>query len=160
MMINIDYAQAIAQAKSKGEPVVHFENNVHKVQPISPQKDTFTLSDKAIAMMEGKNYENIAHSYIKPETARTLLAQNELSTNDKETKNNVKFDEIFQNILDKRLGVDRKKLDEIDAMMKEISENEEMSPEEKAKALEELSEMREKIIEESMKIQEVAKQTI
>ena len=65
----------------------------------------------------------------------------------------------MQNILDKRLGIDRERLEELEALMEEIANNENMSPEEKQLALEKLAEMREQIIEEGREIQEVVKQT-
>ncbi|OUR82612.1 hypothetical protein A9Q75_05540 [Colwellia psychrerythraea] len=65
----------------------------------------------------------------------------------------------MQNILDKRLGIDRERLEELEALMEEIANNENMSPEEKQLALENLAEMREQIIEEGREIQEVVKQT-
>ena len=37
----------------------------------------------------------------------------------------------MQNILDKRLGIDRERLEELEALMEEIANNENMSPEEK-----------------------------
>ena len=65
---------------------------------------------------------------------------------------------MMQNILDQRLGVDREKLKELEAMMEEIASNESMSAEEKAEALELLADMREKIIKESIELKEVAQQ--
>jgi len=93
-----------------------------------------------------------------------LLAQHNSSKLDNE--NNIeevtltanRFSEIMQKIVDQRLGVDRKKLEEIDAMMEEIAKNEGMSPEEKQQALEMLTELREKVINESRDIQKIAKQ--
>jgi uncharacterized protein YfkK (UPF0435 family) len=65
---------------------------------------------------------------------------------------------MMQAILDKRLGVDRKKLEELDAMMEEIAKNENLSPEEKATAMEEIAKMREEIIEESIEVKKIAKE--
>ncbi len=124
-----------------------------------------TLSDKALAMMNGSEIKETAPTYVRPETARALLAESEAikAANDTSAKEDKvidnKFGEIMQGILDQRLGVDREKLEEIEAMMEEIAENENMSPEEKEQALEMLVEMREQIIEESSKIREVAEQT-
>jgi hypothetical protein len=44
-------------------------------------------------------------------------------------------------------------------MMAEIAKNENLSPEEKEKAIEEIGKMREKIIEESIDIKKIAKET-
>lgn len=168
MMINNNYALQVAQAKANNASIVNFDNTTPAVQPIPGEKDTVTLSDKALAMMNGTEAKEIAPTYVKPETARTLLAESEAidaenNTNDTSTKENkvidTRFGEMMQNIIDQRLGVDRKKLDELEALMAEIAENENMSPEEKQKALELLAEMRDKLIEESREIREVAKQT-
>jgi len=168
MMINNNYALQVAQAKANNASIVNFDNTTPAVQPIPGEKDTVTLSDKALAMMNGTEAKEIAPTYVKPETARTLLAESEAidaenNTNDTSTKENkvidTRFGEMMQNIIDQRLGVDRKKLDELEALMAEIAENENMSPEEKQKALEMLAEMRDKLIEESREIREVAKQT-
>lgn len=159
-MITQDYAQAIAQAKSRNATFVNFDNKVQTVQPITPEKDTFTLSDRAMALMNGKKYQPEAPTYVRPETARSMLARSDSTdSNSQRTNSSSRFSEIMQRVLDQRLGVDREKLDEIDAMMEDIAKNENMSPEEKAKALEELAEIKEKIIEENMEMQKVAKQT-
>jgi len=165
MMINSNYAQQIAQAKANNAAIVNFDNNTPAVQPIPGEKDTVTLSDKALAMMNGTTVKENPSTYIKPETARSLLAKSEAVNPTKENssgENTVidnRFSEMMQNILDQRLGIDREKLEELEAMMEEIANDENMSPEEKQKALEELAAMREKIIEESIEIREIAKQT-
>ncbi|PKG84555.1 hypothetical protein CXF85_08075 [Colwellia sp. 75C3] len=165
MMINSNYAQQIALAKSNNAAVVNFDNNSLAVQPIPGEKDTVTFSDKALAMMNGNEVKEVAPTYVRPETARSLLSKSEARDPVKgsnATENSVvdnRFTEIMQNILDKRLGIDREKLEELEAMMAEIGENENMSPEEKQLALEKLAEMREKVIEEGRNIREVAKQT-
>ncbi len=159
MMINSNYAQQVAQAKASNASIVNFDNNTSAVQPIPGEKDTVTLSDKALAMMNGTAVKEKPPTYIKPETVSSLLtnsdvAQNEATNSAKEnaSEENIvidnRFSEMMQNILDKRLGIDREKLAELEAMMEEIANNENMSPEEKQKALEALAEMREKIIEE------------
>jgi hypothetical protein len=168
MMINNNYALQVAQAKANNASIVNFDNTTPAVQPIPGEKDTVTLSDKALAMMNGNEAKEVAPTYVKPETARALLAESEATdavknTNDTSTTENkvidTRFGEMMQNIIDQRLGVDRKKLDELEALMAEIAENENMSPEEKQKTLEMLAEMRDKLIEESREIREVAKQT-
>jgi hypothetical protein len=165
MMINSNYALQIEQAKNNNASVVNFSNDVSPIQPIPGEKDTVTFSDKALAMMNGKELKEQAPTYVRPVTARALLAESEasnttqtVSENDEVITDN-RFSEMMQNIIDQRLGVDRKKLEELEALMEEIANNENMSPEEKEAALEQLAEMREKIIEESREIREVAKQT-
>lgn len=165
MMISNNYAQQVAHAKSSNASIVNFDHNTPAVQPIPGEKDTLTLSDKALAMVNGTTIKENPPTYVRPETARSLLAQNEASnaTNPTLSEENTviddRFSEMMQKILDQRLGVDRKKLEELEAMMEEIANNENMSPEEKQKALETLAEMREKLIEESREVREFAKQT-
>ena len=164
-MINNNYALQVVHSKSHNAARVKLDNTTPAVQPISGEKDTVTLSDQALAMLNGTELKQAPPTYVKPQTARSLLAQNDAlkTSNDgkpideKEVDN--RFGEIMQNIIDQRLGVDRKKLEALEALMVEIGENENMSPEEKAQALEKLAEMREKLIEESQKVREVAKQT-
>ena len=161
MMINNNYAQAVEQARANNATFVSFDRNKTSNKSTTVAQDTVTLSGKAQAMIAGKEVEEIAPIYVKPETARELLAQNQsLDNADNATESEIRFSDIMQSILDKRTGVDRKKLDEIEAMMKEIGDNENMSPEEKQQALEKLIEMREKVIEESIENQKVTKVTI
>ena len=164
MMLNTNYAEQIALGKKTKASVVNFDHNTQPIKAISAEKDTLTLSDRALAMLNGKEYKIDAPTYIKPQTANSLLAKHtapqsatEIANEEKQQLDN-RFNSIMQNILDKRLGVDREKLEELEAMMKEIAENENMSPEEKQEALEKLTKMREKIIQEAQEIQETAKQ--
>jgi small-conductance mechanosensitive channel len=168
MMINNNYALQVEQAKANNSSIVNFDNTTPEIQPIAGEKDTVTLSYKALAMMNGTEAKEVAPTYVRPETARALLAGSEAihaanNTDDTSAKENkvidTRFGEMMQSIIDQRLGVDRKKLDELEALMAEIAENENMSPEEKQKALEMLTQMRDKLIEESREIREVAKQT-
>lgn len=165
MMINNNYALKLEQAKANNALVVNFDKITSAVQPIPGEKDTLTLSDKALAMMNGKEIQEIAPTYVRPETARSLLAESEalkavnVTSANEEKVIDTRFGELMQNIIDQRLGVDRKKLEELDALMAKIAENENMSPEEKEQTLEKLAEMREKIIEEGREIQKTAKQT-
>jgi hypothetical protein len=70
-----------------------------------------------------------------------------------------RFSEMMQNILNQRLGIDNEKLQEIEAEMEEVANNENMSPEEKQKALEELVQQRDTFIEESIERAKVVNQT-
>ncbi len=168
MMISINYTEVIAQARKNGETHVDFDKGDYNVKAISSGKDTVSLSDAALAKMNGEEIKDIPPTYIRPETAKSLLAKEE-ATNKAQAKvdNNanvksdkdLRFDKVMQDILDKRLGVDRKKLEEIDAMMEEIAKNENLSPAQKQKAMEELEKMKEEVIEESMEIQKQAKRT-
>jgi len=164
MMINIDYASIVANAKSSGTTNVNFDNTVQPIKAITAQQDTVTLSKQALALMNGNNIksEEATPTYIKPETARSLLAQNEIESDPADIEKQEKsqrFADVMQNILDQRTGIDRKKLEEINAMIEEISANEDMSPEEKEKAIEMLEKVKEEIIEESIELQRVVKQT-
>jgi hypothetical protein len=164
MMINIDYASIVASAKSSGTTSVNFDNTVQPVKAITAQQDTVTLSKQALALMNGNSIksEEDTPTYIRPETARSLLAQNETESDpadiEKQEKSQM-FADVMQNILDQRTGIDRKKLEEINAMIEEIAANEDMSPEEKEQAIEMLEKVKEELIEESMELQKIVKQT-
>ena len=159
MMINTNYAEQVALAKSSNISIVNFDTGTPKVQPISGEKDTVTFSDKALAMMQGQEHKEQAPTYLKPVSALSLLATTPETGNIKQSSVDLRFNEMMQDILDQRLGVDREKLKELEAMMEEIASNESMSAEEKAEALELLGDMREKIIKESIELKEVAQQT-
>ena len=171
MMINQNYSEIITRAKSQSASQVDFTNK--HIVPIdnASNRDTLTLSSQALAMSKGENsiVQEVAPIYVSPQTATELLAQNKnsQSTSSSSAVNPVKsdavinsrFEDMMQAILDKRLGVDREKLAELDAMMEEIAKNENLSPEQKQKAIEELEKMKEAVIQESMEIQKQAKQT-
>jgi len=59
----------------------------------------------------------------------------------------------FQNILDSRMGIDKEKLKEIEAMMEEVAKDESLSPEQKEKRLEELQELYDDVIEQAVERQ-------
>jgi hypothetical protein len=160
-MINTNYTDIIAQARRKGATHVDFDNTDYKVKAITPGKDTLTLSDAALAKMNGEQIKEIPLTYVKPVRANSLLANNEPTKNTlpQKSASDIRFDDMMQNILDKRLGVDREKLKEIEAMMEEVAKNENLSPEQKQKAMEELEKIKEKVIEESLEIKKQAKKT-
>tara|TARA_B110000467_G_C17810377_1_gene209700 strand:- start:85 stop:489 length:405 start_codon:yes stop_codon:yes gene_type:complete len=104
MMINSNYAQVVAQAKANNAPSVNFDNKATAVHPIPGEKDTVTISDKALAMMNGKERKDIipieivpiygkpdkrkdiipieiVPIYVKPDTARSLIANTEVGQN-------------------------------------------------------------------------------
>jgi len=56
----------------------------------------------------------------------------------------------MENILDSRMGIDKDKLKEIEAMMEEVANDDSLSPEQKAKKLEELQKLYDKVIEEAV----------
>jgi len=161
MMINTsNYAEIIAKSRANGDSIVNFNQNTHAVNPIFRQEDTLTLSDQALAKLNGQEVVDHAPTYIKPESARSLLTQTKSSLTENEKMNtDDRFGEMMQSILDQRLGVDREKLAEIDTIMEEITKNKSMSSEEKAKILEELSKMKEKIIQDSIDIRKTAEKT-
>jgi hypothetical protein len=110
--------------------VLNLDKTTLPVQPIPGEKDTVTLSDKALAMMNGSEVKEIAPTYVRPETARSLLSQSEASkatqAGDAKESNIVdnRFSGMLQSILDKRLGIDRDKLEELEVLMEEIANNE------------------------------------
>ncbi len=155
MMINNHYVQQVAQTKSSNALALNVDNTTLPVQPIPGEKDTVTLSDKALAMMNGNEVKEIAPTYIRPETARSLLSQSKAANTDVDNR----FSKMMQNILNQRLGIDNEKLEEIEAEMEEIANNENMNAEEKQKALEELAQQRDTFIEESIERAKVVNQT-
>ena len=175
MMINVNYNEIISQAKTNGSSHVNFKNIDSTRSFNAVDQDTLTLSNQALSLLEGnKNIiQEISPIYVRPQTAAELLTGNthsqtslQLNTSSPEenkvqgtTIANSRFEDMMQAILDKRLGVDRKKLEELEAMMAEIAKNENLSPEEKEKAIEEIGKMREKIIKESIDIKKIAKET-
>ena len=157
-MINHDYAAIISQAKKSGAQYVNFTQPSQPNNSVNAYQDKVTLSSDAVNLLNGESTTQTAPTYIKPTTARALLAENKTSTSiDKQYERNSRFDDMLQKILDKRLGVDREKLEEIEAMMREVAENENLSPEQKQKALEELEKVREQMMEESLDVQKQAK---
>ncbi len=170
MMINMNYSEIISKAKSQGVSQVDFSNRGKAAPVNSSNQDTLTLSDQALSLSKGENkiVQEVPPIYVRPQTAAELLAENKSSHASTQTSNspqeaqgiakNSRFEDMMQAILDKRLGVDRKKLEELEALKEEIAKNENLSPEEKAKAIEEIEKIREKMIEESMDIRKVAKQ--
>ncbi len=166
MINNINYSAIVNQARTNGATSVDFDRDSELslfTDSIKAGQDTLTLSNSALALANGKTVEEIAPTYIRPQTAASLLQENKVatktenSTDDKNKESGLKFAEIMQTLLDQRLGIDRKKLDEIDAMIKEIGENENLSSEEKDKIIEQLQELREEVIEEGIERQKVAK---
>ena len=165
MIMNIDYTSIVAKARTSGASSVDFNNAspVKSVDPVLSQQDTVTLSKQAVALMNGDNTttEEAAPTYIKPETARSLLAQNDTTSaaDIEKSEKAIRFEEMMQSVLDQRTGIDRDKLAEINIMIEEIANNENMSPEEKEKAIEMLEKLKEEIIEESIELKKVVKQT-
>lgn len=160
MMINMNYAQMVSTAKSQHASQVDFVKGHEHTLPVAPKTDTVTLSDAAQAKMKGQSYSVPAPTYIRPETARSLIAANKAETNSVENiAIDSRFNDMMQSILDKRMGIDREKLAELEAMIEEIAKNEDMSPEEKQKAIEQLEKIREEMIEQSFEIKTTSKQT-
>lgn len=159
MMINTNYAEQLKLAKAQNAEQVHFDTTAKNNKKVTSTADTLTLSDAAIAKMTGNGFHQDSPTYVKPTTARSLLATNSTNNTEVSSKNDDRFSNMMQSILDKRLGVDREQLEELEAMMEEIAKNENMSPEEKQKAMEQLEKMREELIKESIESQKVAKQT-
>ncbi len=160
MMINMNYAQMVDLAKLSNASNVNFDKNREYTLPIAPKPDSFTLSDAALAKMNGENYTDSAPTYIKPESANSLIALNKSEGSTITGKTiDTRFGDMMQSILDKRLGIDREKLAELEAMIDEIANNENMSPAEKQKAMEQLEKMREELIEQSLQTKATAKQT-
>lgn len=161
MMINRDYTDIVTQARASGASHATFEKTDYRVSPVKAEKDTLTLSAAAMAKLNGEELKEIAPIYVKPETARSLLEKSKSldAEPNKAQEKDTRFNDILQNILDKRLGLDRETLEEIEAMMEEIGANENLSAEEKQKMLEELQKLKEQVIAESRKNQEQPEKT-
>ncbi len=160
MIINNSYVEQPTQKKIKDTERIHFNSDNSTNKPSSPVTDTLTLSNAALAKMNGKSIEEIAPTYIKPQTASSLLAANQTEPEVARSQNrDNRFNDMMLSILDKRLGIDRDKLAELEAMMEEVAKNENMSPEEKQKAIEQLDKMKEDLIKESIEMKKVAKQS-
>ena len=160
MMINMNYAQMVDLAKLSNASNVNFDKNREYTLPVAPKTDTVTLSDAALAKINGQDYTASTPTYIKPETAKSLIAANKVESSTVDDKAiDTRFGDMMQSILDKRLGIDRDALAELEAMIDEIANNENMSPAEKQKAMEQLEKMREELIEQSLQTKATAKQT-
>jgi len=171
MMINVNYSEQIAHAKTQGASQVDFKRSATTQLKSSSNQDTLTLSNQALSLINGDKQivTETSPIYVKPQTAAALIAENKNSTSTTGRANEggvsaistkgAKFEEMMQAIIDKRLGIDRKKLEEIEALMKEIAEDQNLSPEAKENALKEIEKMRDNIIEESIEIKKTAKQT-
>jgi len=162
-----NYSALINQAKANDATRVNFSRASELSvigDNLKAEQDTLTLSKSALALMNGQKVEDVAPTYVRPQTAASLsvenkqATENEGSTDDKGKESGAKFSEIMQAILDQRLGIDREKLEEIDEKIEEVANDKSLSPEVKSKILEQLNEMREQVIEESLETKEVAKQ--
>jgi len=161
MINNINYSAIVDKARASGATRVNFErpNELTSIAAnINAPQDTVTLSNSALALMKGQSVEEISPTYIRPQTAASLLLENDTKSGEKKTEGGLEFSEVMQKILDQRLGIDRKQLDEIDAMIKAVGEDENLSKEEKDKIIEQLQEMREEVIQESIERRETVKQ--
>lgn len=161
---NKDYASIVERARASGASNVDFNNIVEPISSIKVEQDTVTLSQQAKALMNGDNneasQEEIAPTYVRPQTASSLLAQNDTSTTDvRGSEKATRFEQMMQNILDQRTGIDREKLEEINAMIEEIANDESLTPEEKTKIIEQLEEMKEELTKEMAELQKVLEQT-
>lgn len=162
MLNNINYSTMINNAKLQGKSHVDLSRASVLANSNSTvvEKDTVTLSDRALALHEGKSVEKVSPIYSRPETAAELLKANQ-SKEDvqlaEKANRSEKFAEVMQNILDQRLGIDREKLEEIEAMIEEVAKNENLSPDEKEKLIEQLEEMKEEIVQESIEDQKFVK---
>jgi len=173
MMINYNYSEIITQARDNGLRQIDFKNSTDIAHTTPSLQDKLTLSAQAQAKLKGAVdvFQEQSPVYEKPKTAAQLLAENKhnqaiyqprasaVGNNDLKvlSSNDSRFQEMMQSILDKRLGVDRKKLEELDAMMEEIAKNENLSPEQKAKAIAEIEKMREDVIVESIEVKKIVK---
>lgn len=162
MLSNINYSSLVESAKIQGKSHVDFSQakRQESYQTAVNMQDTVTLSAEAKALNEGKPVEKISPIYVKPETAASLLSANQNSEDGEEVQaqsSGEKFAEVMQGILDKRMGIDRDKLKELDAMIEQIAKDENLSPEEKEKMIEQLQQMKEEMLKENLDNQKFVK---
>jgi len=138
-------------------------NDGSQFQSGQSNPDTVTISAAARDMANGKpaeiaqnTYENLA-SVRRISQSQIQVAQvpePNLTTIESNTEPEIDIDNFYQNamqsILDNRMGLDKEKLKEIEAMMEEVAKDESLSPEQKTKKLEELQKLMDQVIEESV----------
>jgi lipase chaperone LimK len=113
--------------------------------------------------MNGGQINEISHTYSLPQTAKELLdeyAAKELDVSAvNKAKSDVRLNDMMENIINNRMGVDREQLKKIEAMMAKIAENEDLSPEQKEQAIKALEAQKQEIVEESLDVSKQAKQS-
>ena len=131
--------------------------------------DVVTISSAARDLANGKSVTPPANTYdqlgsvrqVKSSTVESSLYASdttdtapEINSARNRNEEPISFESFYQDamqaILDNRLGIDKEKLKEIEAMMEEVASDDSLSPEEKAKKLEQLQELMEKEIEKSI----------
>ncbi|MDP2562804.1 hypothetical protein [Psychrobium sp. 1_MG-2023] len=129
------------------------------------QADTVTISDQARAMADGEPVERVQNTYdslaalsrVQSGTIERLESTKPLEEIAPVFEYRGKIDtnidnflsDAMSNIVEGRLGIDKERLKEIEAMMEEVAKNENLSPEQKEKKLEELQELLEKEVEKA-----------
>lgn len=135
--------------------------NKSEFQPGKAYPDTVSISAAARDMADGKTPEIVQHTYDNLASARRITptqiqiaTPTEPATVEPRNKPEINIDNFFENtmqsILDNRMGLDKEKLKEIEAMMEEVAKDDSLSPDQKAKKLEELQKLMDKVIEESV----------
>jgi len=169
MINNINYSNTIHQVREASAKQVSAERTRESsalYENKKAEQDTVILSNAALALMKGEKVEEIAAIYDRPKMASMLenkpVTESVPSTDEKNTDNKdeekVEFADIMQAVIDNRLGIDREKLEEIEAKIEEIANDKSLTPEEKATLIEQLEVTRENLIKEFLEKQEVAKQ--
>jgi len=138
-------------------------NDGSQFQSGQSNPDTVTISAAARDMASGKPAEVTQNTYENLASVRRI-SQSQIqvpqdpepdpSTVENRAEPEIDIDNFFQNamqsILDSRMGLDKEKLKEIEAMMEEVAKDESLSPEQKTKKLEELQKLMDQVIEESV----------
>jgi len=133
------------------------------VEPIAPQ-DTVTLSQGAMKGEQSKseNHNTYDHLVNAQRISNRTIEVNNAQVSTKETnETEIKHDALagidttnflsdaMKTMVENRLGVDKEKIKEIEAMMEEIGKDESLSAQEKEKRIEGLQEMLEKEYEKA-----------
>lgn len=143
MVSNINYGQIYALAKSQGASQADFSRP--NPSDNSQHQDKVTLSDEAKALMSGSSVNQAEATYAKPtQTSAETLANN----NANKTGKSDFLVKVQQQLLDQKLGIDREKLKEIEALMEKIALDENLSDEEKTRMMESLNQMREEVFKQ------------
>jgi len=154
-----------SQQVQKAIPVTPTQSNNDNayVEPIAPQ-DTVTLSQGAMNGEQSKseNHNTYDHLVSAQRISNRTIEVNNAQVSAKETSDTQQkhdalagvdttnfLSDAMKTMVENRLGVDKEKIEEIEAMMEEVAKDESLSAQEKEKRIEGLQEMLEKEYEKA-----------
>lgn len=132
--------------------------DIEQVVPVR-QVDKVTLSVEALSGEQQKRVDDNTYEYLA--TTQKKPAMDELAVNNEkldplanvDTSNFLK--DAMAALVEIRLGVDKEKMEEIEAMMEEVAKDETLSPKEKERQLEELQALLEEELEKAAQKQAI-----